>query len=280
MPGEQTVTTRGLTLVGFDSAWADHPKAPGALCAVRVDDGRVHRFVPPHFVGFDAAAALINVWARDGAVLVALDQPTVVPNLAGARPVDRVAGSLIAWLGGGVQPAYRGKVAMFGDGAPIWRFFDKIAACHDPDAARTASAGCHVLEVFPALALPSLHADFFGRKLGPRYNPARRKTYKQADWARVVEVAALEAARWCCAPLSRWFADLARLETPRKPDQDRLDAAICLLVGLRWRSGARAESVLLGDTTSGFIVAPVTPAAHARLAAKARELGVAVDATR
>ena len=280
MPSEQSVTSHGLTLVGFDSAWADHPKIPGALCAVHVGDGRIHGFTVPRLVGFDAAADLINAWARNGAVLVALDQPTIVPNLIGARPVDRVAGSLIAWLGGGVQPAYRGKTTMFGDDAPIWRFFDRIGACHDPDSARTAGSGCHVLEVFPALALPSLHADFFGRKLGPRYNPARTKTYKHADWVRVVEVAACEAKRWCCPPLSRWFADLTLVETPRKPDQDRLDAAICLLVGLRWRLGARVESVLLGDASSGFIVAPVTPAAHARLAKKARELGVAVDGTR
>jgi predicted RNase H-like nuclease len=274
---DHLIAPGAVTLVGFDSAWVDNPKAPGAICALHIGEGHTHGFFEPRLVGFDAAADLVNLWARDGVVLVALDKPTIVVNDTGARLVDRVAGSLIGWLGGGVQPAYRGKASMFGDHAPVWRFFAAIDAQHDPEAARHATSGCHVLEVFPALALPSLHTDFFGAKLGPRYNPARTKTYRLADWTRVIEVATLEAARWSCEPLSQWLLDLAQVESPRKADQDRLDAAICLLIGLRWRFGDRAESVLLGDTKTGFILAPVTPAAHARLADKARQLGVPVD---
>ena len=267
----------GVTFVGFDSAWADNPRAKGAICALHRDADVLHGFHEPHLVGFDEAAGRVTDWARDRTVLVAIDQPTIVPNLTGARPVDRVAASLIGWLGGGVQPAFRGKTTMFGDHAPIWRFLDRIGAGHDPETARTATEGCHVLEVFPALALPSLHPDFFGPRLGPRYNPARRNTFKLTDWHRVIDVAALEADRWQCAALSDWFAKIAAVASPRKADQDRLDAAICLLIGLRWRLGRRSDSVLLGDVANGFIVAPVTPAAHARLTATSRLLGVPVD---
>jgi hypothetical protein len=52
--------------------------------------------------------------------------------------VEKVAASLISWMGGGVQPANRGKLAMFGPKAPIWDFLEKLAATENPEDARTA----------------------------------------------------------------------------------------------------------------------------------------------
>ncbi|ACL56572.1 hypothetical protein [Methylobacterium nodulans] len=96
--------------------------------------------MPP--TSFDAALAAIEA---EGAAcslrLVALDQPTLVPNATGMRPVDRVAASLISWLGGGVQPANRAKIGMFDDAAPHWRFKERLGATEDPEASRGASNG-------------------------------------------------------------------------------------------------------------------------------------------
>ena len=61
-------------------------------------------------------------------VLIAVDQPTVVPNDSGARPVESVVASLNGKLGSGVQPANRQRVEFFGNNAPIWRFIDRIKA--------------------------------------------------------------------------------------------------------------------------------------------------------
>jgi predicted RNase H-like nuclease len=72
---------------------------------------------------FSEAEAIIRAETLEvGKSLIALDQPTIVPNLSGSRPVDKVAGALISWVGGGVQPANRSKLGMFDDAAPIWRF--------------------------------------------------------------------------------------------------------------------------------------------------------------
>ena len=111
------------TIVGFDSAWADNPRAPGAICCLRLQGSVVLSFGEPELASFSQALAYAQQeHAGSDLCLVALDQPTIVPNLAGSRPVDRVAGSLISWLGGGVQPAHRSKLGMFADAAPIWRF--------------------------------------------------------------------------------------------------------------------------------------------------------------
>ena len=78
--------------IGFDSAWTDNPKAPGAICAIAIKDRQPLRFYAPQFVSFNQALTFIkSVSADDGVTLIALDQPTVVPNSTGMRPVDRVA---------------------------------------------------------------------------------------------------------------------------------------------------------------------------------------------
>ena len=146
--------------IGFDSAWTDNPKAPGAICAIAIKDRQPLRFYAPQFVSFNQALTFIkSVSADDGVTLIALDQPTVVPNSTGMRPVDRVAASLAGWLGGGVQPANRGRLGMFSSSSPIWCFLNALGATFkDPEQARLATKGLYLMEVFPALALPSLGA--------------------------------------------------------------------------------------------------------------------------
>ena len=101
--------------VGFDSAWTDSAKARGAICSTIFDGERFIHFQRPVLADFQQALAYIGALQRsDLPTLIALDQPTLVPNHVGMRPVEKVAASLISWIGGGVQPANRGKLAMFG----------------------------------------------------------------------------------------------------------------------------------------------------------------------
>jgi predicted RNase H-like nuclease len=96
-------------LIGFDSAWTDSSKNPGAATAYVIEGGQRPTFYPPRLATFGDALELIGEWTAEADyVLIAIDQPTVVPNNDGARPVDRVASSLISTLGGGVQPARKG----------------------------------------------------------------------------------------------------------------------------------------------------------------------------
>ncbi len=262
--------------VGFDSAWADNPKMPGAICAVRYDGTGFAQAAAPQLVGFDAALRLIETLHRAGEpTLVALDQPTIVRNDAGSRPVDRLAASVIGWAGGGVQPANRGRLGLFDDGAPVWRFLRALGAVDDPSRARDASAGLFVMEVFPVLAVLSLGEQFFGRRLAPRYNPAR-PTFRLDDWHAVVAAAAAEAESLGCTPASEWLAGAGANPKPRKADQDRLDAVLCCLVAIRWRLSPPERSMMIGDRDTGSIVAPASAAMRERLTARADVIGVPV----
>jgi hypothetical protein len=48
--------------------------------------------------------------------------------------------------------------------------------------ARVAETGLFLMEVFPALALPSIADRFFGQRLGRRYHTGRRKTFRFDHW--------------------------------------------------------------------------------------------------
>jgi predicted RNase H-like nuclease len=275
------LVTRGqhhdITFIGFDSAWTDNQKAPGAICSLKIGGGGAAEFHPPRLVSFDQALTFIReVRSASVFTLIALDQPTIVPNLSGKRPVERAVSSLIGWLGGGVQPSHRGRVGMFCDASPIWRFLAALAATEDPECARTATEGLHLIEVFPALALPSIHPEFFGRLRAPKYNPGRR-TFRLEDWRAVAGRVALafqelgqdEAARWCL--------EAALIEKPRKSDQDRLDAMVCVLIAMRWRLGPRPASMTIGCAEHGYMVLPASPEVRARLEADALRLLVPID---
>ncbi len=276
-PGLDSKPRGPAQFVGFDSAWADNAKAPGAICSVHFDGVGFMDFRPPELVGFDRALNYIRDVHRPGALaIVALDQPTIVSNSTGMRPVERVAASLISWMGGGVQPANTGR-PLFGPAAPITRFLGQLGAAEDPEIARTAGRGLHLIEVFPALALASLEPAFFGLRQGPRYNPARRRTFRIEDWNAVVETAMREARNFACAPLVGWLEGMRTIAAPLKEHQDRVDAALCLLIAIRWRLGRREQSTAIGDLRNGYIVAPVSEPVLKRLREVAAERGVPMD---
>ena len=164
---------------------------------------------------------------------------------------------------------------MFCDASPIWSFLRKLAVVQDPLKARDARSGLHVIEVFPALALPTLNPLFFGRNAAPKYNPARSRKFRKEDWEQV----ALSAARWFgdqgLKQASAWCRETALIDTPRKADQDRLDAMLCLLIALWWKRGPRETSMMLGCTEYGYIVTPASSDVRARLVAAADQNGVA-----
>ena len=85
--------------VEFDAAWTDNNKAPGAVCAAVHEGGLFTGFEPSRLVSFQQALTFIRgLQARTDLVIIAIDQPTIVSNSTGCRPVERVAGSLISWL--------------------------------------------------------------------------------------------------------------------------------------------------------------------------------------
>jgi predicted RNase H-like nuclease len=256
-------------IIGFDSAWTDQAKAPGAVCAVEIDGEGMRRFDPPFLARFDEAAHFIEQKkSQFDKCFVCIDQPTIVPNLSGGRPVERVAASIISFVRGGVQPASRARTSMFGDEAPIWRFKKQLAASDDALSSVTATHGLFLAEVFPALALISFGPQFFRRGGAPKYNPGNKRTFKIEDWHAVCDIVS-NTARKCNIEDAGTWSDEARSRTPAKADQDMIDAVLCTLIGMSWLYGQPEDTVMIGDQATGFMLAPCSPEVLARMTASA-----------
>lgn len=174
--------------VGFDSAWAGNKN--GAICYAVFAGGSLLRVGLPQVSDFfDAAQVIKDLQSECDDMLVAIDQPIVVPKHCPSRPVDLVARSFMSRLTSAAQSASRNRTAMFGNEAPIWKFIRKIGPSEyvgkttdseenrnfvDFEAARVATGGkTRVIEVYPAMALPALESEFMQRRRNKRRYTAR-----------------------------------------------------------------------------------------------------------
>ncbi len=260
-------------LVGFDSAWT--PNNSGALVGVlRAEDGTLQEFGSPKVADFRRAEDIILGWQDQQsptATLVLLDQPTIVNNAAGQRPVENLVASTVSLRYGGVQPANTGKEEMFGKRAPVWRFLTRFGGPADPLEPTT---GTQVFETYPVLAMIALGwtlADSRPAGRLPNYNPERNKTFSKSDWRHVCLQASSAFRERGLRELVSWLDNAARVNAPRKSDQDGLDACICLLVAL-YLAELR-ECLMVGNLNTGYIVVPYGEDLYVDLTARCEKTG-------
>lgn len=242
-------------LVGFDSAWTAANQ--GALVGmIRHDNGELSPLGLPFIANFEAAEQAILAWQDELAVkrtVILIDQPTIVGNATGQRPVEHIVASLVSRRYGGMQPANAGRRGMFDDGAPIWAFLDRFGG---PTDLLSCSRHTEIFETYPVLTIIARgwilsDEDRPSGRL-PKYNPARRLTFRRDDWAYLCGMLSEVFMDRGVAVIAEWINSMRFLKTPRKPDQDRLDACLCLLVAMDMAEGNAC--VVVGEQKSGYIV--------------------------
>src|SRR4051812_3179252 len=137
-------------LVGFDSAWT-RMNVGAIVGAVLHDDGNVTELGLPRLVQYENAAEIIHQWQvthHASSTVVLLDQPTIVVNEVGQRPVEQIVCPSVSRRRGGMQPANRGRKDMFGPAAPVWDFLARFGGAADPFAEARPTT---VLETYPVL---------------------------------------------------------------------------------------------------------------------------------
>ena len=142
-------------LIGFDSAWTCANS--GALAGLlHCGDGEFRELGPPLAVDYPCAEDVIRSWQAKlapAATMVLLDQPTIVENAAGQRPVENIVGSVVSRRCGGMQPANTSKKGMFDSSAPVWRFLARFGGPANPLVPVTNTM---VIETYPVLAMIAL----------------------------------------------------------------------------------------------------------------------------
>ena len=166
-------------LVGFDSAWTRTNS--GALVGVLLlEDGTFNELGPPRIGDYSQAQGVILQWQAEQlptSTIVLLDQPTIVENPTGQRPVENIVGSVVGRRRGGMQPANTSKEEMFGRDAPMWPFLTRFGGPADP---MEPVGDTRVFETYPVLTMISLLWTLPDRRPAgrlPTYNPARRHTF-------------------------------------------------------------------------------------------------------
>jgi predicted RNase H-like nuclease len=107
--------------------------------------------------------------------LILLDQPTIVCNPQGQRPVEGIVSSAVSARLGGMQPASISRAEMFGLNAPVWPFLRRFGGPANPLSPAGATL---VFETYPVLLLIALAwmlPDSRMRGRLPKYNPQRNQ---------------------------------------------------------------------------------------------------------
>jgi predicted RNase H-like nuclease len=264
-------------LVGFDSAWT-RAKSGALVGVLYLNDGIIHELGPPRIVNYHEAEGVILKWQAEHvptATILLLDQPTIVKNHAGQRPVEHIVGSAVSRRRGGMQPANTSRKEMFGAEAPMWPFLSRFGGPADP---LVPVADTRVFETYPVLAIITLLWTLpDSRPAGrlPKYNPERKKTFSLSDWQHVCEKASRAFSERGLMEIARWING-ARKTLPRKSDQDGLDACVCLLVALHLTE--RKDCLMVGDLQTGYIVVPFGAKLRAELDARCIKTGLAPEA--
>lgn len=260
-------------LVGFDSAWT--PTNSGALVgAIRFNDGTFHGLGSPQVVDYREAEVVILKWQAEQvptATIVLLDQPTIVRNAAGQRPVENIVASPVSLRYGGMQPANTAREEMFGKEAPVWPFLTRFGGPADPVG---PIAHTRVFETYPVLAMIALGwmlPDSRAAGRLPKYNPERKKTFSISDWQHVCRKASGSFRARGLTDIVRWIEATAQNTSPSKSDQDGLDACLCLLVALYLAE--RKDCLMVGDLRTGYIVVPYDAELLAELDARCSQTG-------
>ena len=248
--------TTGTLLVGFDSAWT--ARRSGALVgSLRKADGTYHDLGSPKVADFPGATDQIVAFqaqCQSAATVIMLDQPTIVVNSAGQRPVENLVSGPVSRRYGGVQPSNTSRCDMFGQAAPVWPFLESFGGAADP---MQPLVGTKVFETYPVLTMIAfdwVRPDVRPTGRLPKYNPERRKTFVLDDWRHVCHLLEAEFRQRGLPELADWCQSAAAYPSPRKHDQDRVDACICLLAGVHLVE--RQECLMIGDTATGYIVVP------------------------
>ena len=216
-------------LVGCDSAWT--PTNSGSLVGVLQFEDRTYRELgPPRIVNYREAEGVILEWQAEHvptATIVLLDQPTIVGNAAGQRPVENLVASPVSRRYGGMQPANTARKEMFGEEAPVWRFLARFGGPADPLA---PVADTRVFETYPVLAMIALGWTLpDSRPAGrlPKYNPERRKTFSISDWQHVCGLASAVFRARGLVGIAQWIDDAGQNHVAT---QARSGPPGCLLV--------------------------------------------------
>lgn len=240
-----------MKFVGIDLGWKSQPSG---LCCLKLVDGQLH------LLDLDRIEAICNVlsWVdnciqpEDNAI-VAVDAPTIIPNLTGTRLPDKLTHKYFGRYHAGCYPANRGL--SFADRTVNFGIeLENRGFVHAPEIT-AQQLGRYQVEVFPHPAI----VELFNLPLILKYKKGRlleRRLELIKLYKYIVEVLPTfqPALKLNSNPVL--LAEIPFTGAGLKALEDKLDSIVCAYVGAYWWYWGLERNIVLGDRATGYIVVP------------------------
>jgi predicted RNase H-like nuclease len=249
-----------MFFVGIDLAWST--KNGTGICVVGGNEE--HGVVLSHKIVYSDSEILdfVNNAVSDNPALLAIDAPLTVPNESGRKVAEEVVGKLFRKYDAGAHPANRKRLSSWDGkirGEELSRVLLKADFAHDPYVKKFES-GRKFFEVYPHPSMVVL----FGLDRILRYKAKSHRDY-EFRWS-VFEtyqqhLAHLKSAQPALdIPDTVLKANVRELRGQKLKDyEDDLDGIFCAYIAHYYWCHPEACEVL-GSTTDGYIMTPITDA--------------------
>ncbi len=258
-----------MVTIGIDLAWGNRNST--AAVALRCDDsGAEYLDHADNLTGNESIADFVDRCGGDGiggGILIAIDAPTLVPNVSGRRPCEAILSRCMRTYEAGPHPANRTLLSDANGNVRgetlVVLLAERFGIVHSPHL--TGDAPRAVFEAFPHPA----HIALFGlaKTLKYKKKPGRDRPFRDAEFRRYAALLASlasadpplvltpESAPWLWRDPVEFVT-----EATLKRHEDLLDALSCAYIALYHHRWQGERSVVVGDMVSGYIVTPATEA--------------------
>lgn len=240
-----------MKFIGIDLGWKSQPSG---LCCLELVDSNLN------LLDLDRLEAISEVlfWLdncvhiQDSAI-VAVDAPTLIPNLTGSRLPDKLTHKYFGRYHAGCYPAnlslaFANRTVGFGIE------LENRGFSHAPEIT-PQKLGRYQIEVFPHPAI----VELFNLSLILKYKKGRileRRLELIKLYRYIVDVLPTFEPALNLNSHPVLFAEIPTTGKALKAVEDKLDSVICAYVGAYWWYWGKERNRVLGSRANGYVVIP------------------------
>lgn len=241
-----------MKFIGIDLGWKSQPSG---LCCLEWIDGQLQ------LLDLDRKEAIADIltWIDqsvqpDEPAIIAVDAPTLIPNLTGSRLPDKLSHKYFGKYHAGCYPAnqnlpFADRTINFG------LELESRGFAHAPTI-EPQKLSRYQIEVFPHPAIVNLfNLERILKYKKGRLNERRLELIKLQNYL-------LNILPSLSPPLRSWrlcgsfTSEIPTTGAALKATEDKLDSLICAYVAAYWWYWGEQRNLVLGDRTTGYIVIP------------------------
>ena len=240
-----------MKFIGIDLGWKSQPSG---LCCLELVDLNLNLLDLDRLEAIsDVLFWLDNCVQLQDSAIVAVDAPTIIPNLTGSRLPDKLTHKYFGRYHAGCYPANLGLA--FADRTVSFGLeLESRGFVHAPEIT-PQQLGRYQIEVFPHPAI----IELFNLPLILKYKKGRileRRWELIKLYKYIVDVLPTFQPALNLNSHPILFAEIPTTGKALKALEDKLDSIICAYVSAYWWFWGKERNIVLGDRANGYIVIP------------------------